>query len=160
MSWPLETFPKGFPETIDMRNLIFGQVPNPSLWQDTPEEVILQGTWRILHSKRILHALSTIRVHDGFWSVISLEIEQGAFLTHKYLKICVMHFSPLLILKLKTCSHFAFRKFGRLILIKLLLLLVFVFFFLEVLRIQTLALQQHFLIHFYAFDSQLLYQGH
>ena len=48
MPWPVansvEIFPKGFPEKIDMMNLIFGQVANLSLWQDIPEVMILQGT--------------------------------------------------------------------------------------------------------------------
>ena len=60
---------------IDKMNLILGQVASPSLWQDIPEVVILQGTWRILHSRRILHAPSIISVHDGLWSVMSLETE-------------------------------------------------------------------------------------
>ena len=37
-----------------------------------------------------------------------------AVITHTHLKICIMYLSPLLILKLGTCAHFAFKKFGRL----------------------------------------------
>ena len=32
----------------------------------------------------------------------------------KHLKICILHLSLLLTLKLGTCPHFAFRKLGRL----------------------------------------------
>ena len=112
----LEISPKGCPGMIEMMNkLILGQMASPSLRQDTTEVVIVQGTWRTLHSKQILHAPNTISEHAGFWSVISLEIERGVTVTiDNYLKVCVMHLSPLLTLKLRTCPHFVFRKIGRL----------------------------------------------
>ena len=56
---------KADPEIIDLTTLILGQVARPSFCQGTPHKYYWQGTWRTLHSCRILYTPGVLSEHGG-----------------------------------------------------------------------------------------------
>ena len=64
----LEVNPKADSEIIGLAILILRQVAWPSICQGTSRSIgvpKVQGTWRTLHPRRILHAPDTTSVHGG-----------------------------------------------------------------------------------------------